>query len=49
MATLIGSDGSVVWLVTVLMILATGLAGAVLAATRAQTSPIRATRRSPKR
>ncbi|ROP34211.1 hypothetical protein [Couchioplanes caeruleus] len=47
MATLIGTDGSVVWLVTVLMLLASGLAGAVLAATRAEAAPIRAPRRSP--
>ncbi|MFI5495667.1 hypothetical protein [Actinoplanes sp. NPDC051859] len=49
MATLLGSDGSVVWLVTVLMILATGLCGAVLAATRPQPAPIRAQRRNHER
>ncbi|GGQ63831.1 hypothetical protein [Couchioplanes azureus] len=49
MATLIGSDGSVVWLVTVLVLLASGLTGALLAATRGGTAPIRAPRRSPER
>lgn len=34
MTTLIGSEGSVIWLVAVLLVLASGLAGALLAATR---------------
>jgi len=49
MTTLIGSDGSVLWLVAVLLVLASGLAGALLAATRSQAAPIRADRRTPER
>ncbi|UQU68047.1 hypothetical protein COUCH_17955 [Couchioplanes caeruleus] len=49
MATLIGSDGSVIWLVAVLLVLASGLAAALLAATRADAAPMRAQRRSPDR
>lgn len=35
MATLVGSDGAVVWMVTVLLVLMAGLGLALLAATRA--------------
>lgn len=47
MATLIGSDGSVLWLVAVLLVLASGLACALLAATRGSSAPIRADHRTP--
>jgi len=46
MAALIGSDGSVVWLVAVLVVLASGLAAALLAATRADAAPMQARRRA---
>jgi hypothetical protein len=49
MTTLIGSEGSVIWLVAVLLVLASGLAGALLAATRSHTAPMRADRRTPER
>lgn len=49
MTTLIGSDGSVIWLVAVLLVLASGLAGALLAATRARPAPMRADSRTPER
>ncbi|MEV4642721.1 hypothetical protein AB0J80_35795 [Actinoplanes sp. NPDC049548] len=49
MAALIGSDGSVIWLVAVLLVLATGLSAALLAATRANGAPMRAEHRSPER
>ncbi|MFI7603200.1 hypothetical protein [Actinoplanes sp. NPDC049681] len=49
MASLIGSDGSVVWLVAVLLVLASGLAAALLAATRTHGAPMRADHRSPER
>jgi hypothetical protein len=49
MTTLTGSDGSVVWLVAVLLVLALGLTGALLAATRTDASPMRAERHSPER
>jgi hypothetical protein len=49
MTALIGSDGSVIWLVAVLLVLAVGLAGALLAATRSQPAPMRADRRTPER
>jgi len=47
MATLVGSGGSVVWLVAVLVVLASGLAAALLAATRADAAPMQARRRGP--
>jgi hypothetical protein len=47
MTTLIGTDGSVEWLVVVLLLLAAGLAAALRAATR--TGPARAERRTPER
>ncbi|MEV8503205.1 hypothetical protein AB0368_00075 [Actinoplanes sp. NPDC051475] len=49
MASLIGTEGSVIWLVAVLLVLATGLAAALLAATRENGTPMRADRRSPER
>ena len=49
MTTLIGSDGSVLWLVAVLLLLASGLAGALLAATRRNSAPMRAEHRAPER
>jgi hypothetical protein len=39
MTTLIGSEGSVVWLVAVLLLLASGLTGALLAAIRKHHTP----------
>ena len=47
LTTLIGSDGSVLWLVVVLLVLAGGLAGALLAATRGSSAPMRAEHRTP--
>jgi hypothetical protein len=41
MATLIGSEGSVLWLVAVLLLLATGLGLALLAAVRENSAPNR--------
>ncbi|GID92638.1 hypothetical protein ACFQFC_39410 [Amorphoplanes digitatis] len=49
MTALTGSEGSVVWLVAVLLLLALGLAGALLAATRGAAAPMRAERHSPER
>jgi hypothetical protein len=49
MASLIGTDGSVIWLVAVLLVLASGLAAALLAATRENGAPMRADHRSPER
>ncbi len=39
MTTLVGSDGAVVWLVAVLLVLTGGLATALLAATRTTRRP----------
>ncbi len=39
MATLVGSDGSVVWMVAVLFVLMAGLGAALLAATRMTRRP----------
>jgi hypothetical protein len=47
MTTLIGSDGSVLWLVVVLLALASGLAGALFAAIRSSSAPMRAEHRTP--
>jgi hypothetical protein len=47
MTTLIGSDGSVLWLVAVLFVLASGLACALLAATRSSSPAIRTKQRTP--
>jgi len=47
MTTLIGSEGSVLWLVAVLLVLASGLTGALLAATRGSSAPMRAEQRTP--
>ncbi len=47
MTTLIGSDGSVLWLVVVLLLLASGLAGALLAAVRGSSAPMRPEHRTP--
>ncbi|MET8154302.1 hypothetical protein ACIBSW_08790 [Actinoplanes sp. NPDC049668] len=47
--TLTGTEGSVVWLVAVLLLLALGLAGALLAATRGDAAPMRAEHHSPER
>ncbi|GAA2598722.1 hypothetical protein GCM10010435_92680 [Winogradskya consettensis] len=41
MATLIGSAGSTIWLVAVLLVLASGLAAALLAAIRDDATPVR--------
>ncbi|GAA2533534.1 hypothetical protein GCM10010434_098150 [Winogradskya humida] len=41
MATLIGSEGSTIWLVAVLLVLASGLAAALLAAIRDDAAPVR--------
>lgn len=51
MATLIGSDGSTLWLVLLLVALAGGLATALHAATRAEPAPVRvrAQRTDPRR
>ncbi|MFI7540682.1 hypothetical protein [Actinoplanes sp. NPDC049599] len=49
MTTLIGSEGSVLWLVLVLLVLASGLAGALLAAVRSSSAPIRTEHRAPER
>jgi hypothetical protein len=49
MTTLIGSDGSVLWLVAVLLLLASGLAGALLVAIRRNSAPMRAEQRAPER
>ncbi|WP_305784273.1 hypothetical protein [Symbioplanes lichenis] len=45
METLLGSEGATIWLVAVLLVLASGLAAALLAATRADAVPVRANRR----
>jgi hypothetical protein len=47
LTALIGSDGPVLWLVAVLLLLAAGLAGALLVATRSAAAPMR--RRTPGR
>jgi UPF0716 family protein affecting phage T7 exclusion len=47
MTTLIGSEGSVLWLVAVLLVLASGLAGALLVAIRGSSAPMRAEHRTP--
>ncbi|GAA3345899.1 hypothetical protein GCM10020358_54770 [Amorphoplanes nipponensis] len=47
MTTLIGSEGSVLWLVAVLLLLASGLAVALLLATRRGSAPMRAEHRTP--
>ncbi|AGL18694.1 hypothetical protein [Actinoplanes sp. N902-109] len=49
MATFIGSEGSTLWLVAVLLVLASGLAAALLAAVRSDVAPARAERRIPER
>lgn len=41
--------GSVVWMVVVLLALVLGLAGALLAATRGNSAPIRHERHAPER
>ena len=46
MTALLGSEGSVLWLVALLLLLAAGLAGALLAATRGD-STMRPERRTP--
>ncbi len=47
MTTLIGSEGSVVRLVAVLLMLASGLTFALLAAIRGSSAPMRAEHRTP--
>jgi hypothetical protein len=47
MTTLIGSEGSVLWLVAVLLLLAAGLATALLLAVRSSSTPMRADHRTP--
>jgi hypothetical protein len=47
MTALIGSDGPVLWLVGVLLLLAAGLAGALLVAIRSAAPPVG--RRTPER
>jgi hypothetical protein len=47
MTTLIGSEGSVLWLVVVLLLLASGLAGALLAAIRGSYAAMRPEHRTP--
>ena len=47
MTTLIGSEGSVLWLVAVLLLLASGLTAALLAAVRGTSRPMHAERRTP--
>jgi hypothetical protein len=47
MTTLIGSEGSVLWLVAALLLLASGLTVALLAATRSSSAPMRADHRTP--
>ena len=49
MTTLIGSEGSVLWLVAVLLVLASGLTAALLVAVRANSAPMRAEHRTPER
>ena len=49
MTTLIGSDGSVLWLVAVLLLLASGLTAALLVAVRGTSAPMRAEHRTPER
>lgn len=44
MATMMGSDGTVGWLTTVLLLLALGLAGALLVATRTHRTVLRTDR-----
>ncbi len=47
MTSLIGSEGSVLWLVAVLLLLASGLAVALLLAVRGTSAPMRAEHRTP--
>jgi hypothetical protein len=47
MTTLTGSEGSVLWLVAVLLLLASGLAVALLVAIRRSSTPMRAEHRTP--
>ena len=47
MTTLIGSEGSVIWLVAVLLLLASGLTAALLLAIRRGSTPMRAEHRTP--
>ena len=49
MTTLLEADGSVIWLVAVLVVLASGLAAALMAAIRANGTPMRVEHRSPER
>ena len=49
MTTLIGSAGSVLWLVAVLLLLASGLTAALLVAVRGTSAPMRAEHRTPER
>jgi hypothetical protein len=47
MTSLIGSEGSVLWLVAVLLLLASGLTVALLLAVRGNSAPMRAEHRTP--
>jgi hypothetical protein len=47
MSTLIGSEGSVLWLVAILLVLACGLTAALLAAVRHSSAPMRGEHRTP--
>jgi hypothetical protein len=47
MTSLIGSEGSVLWLVAVLLLLASGLTVALLLAVRSSSAPMRAEHRTP--
>ncbi|GAA3937624.1 hypothetical protein [Actinoplanes auranticolor] len=47
MTSLIGSEGSVLWLVAVLLLLASGLTAALLLALRGNSAPMRADHRTP--
>ena len=47
MTTLMGSEGSVLWLVVVLLLLASGLTGALLAAVRGGSPAMRPEHRTP--
>ena len=49
MTTLIGSEGSVLWLVAVLLLLASGLTAALLVAVRGNSAQLRADHRTPER
>ena len=48
MTTLIGSEGSVLWLLAVLLLLASGLTVALLVAIRGRSASMRAEHRTPK-